>query len=76
MNGAKRSSALPNVPTTLEAGVADAEYPIWLGLFLPAKTPREIVDKLNRETLKALQEPKVRDKLAALGLRADGHDAR
>ena len=67
MNGAKRSAALPNVPTTLEAGFANAEYPIWLGLFLPAKTPRAIVDRLNRETLKALQEPKVRDKLAALG---------
>jgi tripartite-type tricarboxylate transporter receptor subunit TctC len=67
VNGAKRSAALPDVPTTLEAGFADAEYPIWLGVFLPAKTPREIVDKLNRETLKALQEPKVRNKLAALG---------
>ncbi len=67
VNGDKRSAALPNVPTTLEASVADAEYPIWLGVFLPAKTPREIVDKLNRETLKALQEPKVRDKLTGLG---------
>jgi tripartite-type tricarboxylate transporter receptor subunit TctC len=67
VNGAKRSPALPDVPTTLEAGFADAEYPIWLGMFLPAKTPRDIVDKLNRETLKALQEPKVRDKLTALG---------
>ena len=67
VNGAKRSATLPNVPTTSEAGFANAEYPIWLGMFLPAKTPREIVDKLNRETLKALQEPKVRDKLAALG---------
>jgi tripartite-type tricarboxylate transporter receptor subunit TctC len=68
VNGSKRAAALPDVPTTLEAGVANAEYPIWLGLFLPAKTPHEIVDKLNRETLKALQEPKVRDKLAALGV--------
>ena len=67
VNGAKRSAVLPNVPTTLEAGVADAEYPIWLGLFVPAETPRQIVDKLNRETLKALLEPKVRDKLTALG---------
>ena len=67
VNGAKRSAALPNVPTTLEAGFANAEYPIWLGMFLPAKTPRDIVDKLNRETLKVLQAPKVRDKLAALG---------
>ena len=41
---------------------------MWLGLFLPAKTPRGIVDKLHRETLKALQEPKVRDRLAKLGV--------
>jgi len=68
VNGAKRSAALPEVPTTLEAGFADAEYPAWFGLFLPAKTPRDIVDKLNRETLKALQAPKQREKLAALGL--------
>jgi len=39
-----------------------------LGMFLPARTPRDIVDRLNRETLKALQEPKVRDKLASLGV--------
>jgi tripartite-type tricarboxylate transporter receptor subunit TctC len=68
VNGAKRSAALPDVPTTLEAGFANAEYPIWFGLFLPAKTPRDIVDKLHRETLKALQAPKVRDKLATLGV--------
>jgi tripartite-type tricarboxylate transporter receptor subunit TctC len=67
VNSAKRSAALPDVPTTQEAGFNNAEYPTWFGLFLPAKTPREIVDKLHRETFKALQEPKVRDKLAALG---------
>ena len=38
------------------------------GVFLPAKTPRDIVDKLHDETLKALQTPKVRDKLATLGV--------
>ncbi|MBK6971935.1 MAG: tripartite tricarboxylate transporter substrate binding protein [Sterolibacteriaceae bacterium] len=68
VNGKKRSSLLPEVPTTLEAGFANAEYPFWLGIFLPAKTPRDIVDRLHRETLKALQEPKVRDKLARLGI--------
>lgn len=67
VNSSKRSVALPEVPTTTEAGFNNAEYPTWFGLFLPAKTPREIVDKLHRETVKALQEPKVRDKLAALG---------
>ncbi len=68
VNGAKRSAALPDVPTTLEAGIANAEYPIWFGLFLPAKTPRDIVDKLHRETLKALQEPKTSERLATLGV--------
>ena len=68
MNGAKRSTALPEVPTTLEAGYADAEYPIWFGLFLPAKTPRDVVDTLNRETLKALQMPKLRERLAQMGV--------
>lgn len=68
VNSANRSAALPDVPTTLEAGFSNAEYPIWFGLFLPAKTPRDIVDKLHDETIKALQTPKLRDKLAALGV--------
>lgn len=68
VNGAKRAAALPDVPTTLEAGFANAEFPIWFGLFLPAKTPRNIVDKLHDETLEALQAPRVRDRLAALGV--------
>lgn len=67
VNGIKRAAALPDVPTTLEAGFANAEYPFWLGLFLPARTPRVIVDNLHRETLKALRAPKVRDRLATLG---------
>jgi len=68
VNTEKRSPALPDVPTLREAGIRDAEYPIWFGLFAPARTPREIVERLNRETLKAVQAPKVRDKLAALGV--------
>jgi tripartite-type tricarboxylate transporter receptor subunit TctC len=68
VNSAERSSALPDVPTTSEAGFTNAEYPFWIGIFLPAKTPREIVEKLHDATLKALQAPKVKDKLAALGV--------
>lgn len=67
VNGATRSAVLPDVPTIAEAGFADAEYPTWFALLLPAGTPRDIVDKLHRETLKALQEPRVRERLAALG---------
>lgn len=66
VNGASRTAALPDVPTTQEAGFNEAEYPIWYGLFVPAKTPRDIVDRLYRETLKALQAPKVQERLAAL----------
>jgi tripartite-type tricarboxylate transporter receptor subunit TctC len=67
VNGAKRAAALPDVPTTLEAGFADAEYPIWFGLFLPAKTPRDIVDKLHAESQKAMQVPAVQERLAKVG---------
>jgi tripartite-type tricarboxylate transporter receptor subunit TctC len=41
---------------------------MWLGVLVPARTPRGIVDKLNREILKALQEPKVKERLASLGV--------
>lgn len=68
VNSAKRTAALPDVPTTQEAGFANAECPIWFGVFLPAKTPRDIIDRLNSETLKALQSPKVHEKMAALGV--------
>jgi len=68
VNGDQRSAALPEVPTTREAGFRDAEYPIWFGLFAPAGTPREIVERLNRETLKAVQSPRVREKFASLGV--------
>lgn len=66
VNGASRTAALPDVPTTQEAGFKDAEYPIWYGLFVPAKTPRDIVNKLHSETVKALQAPKVQERIAAL----------
>jgi tripartite-type tricarboxylate transporter receptor subunit TctC len=68
VNGSKRSAALPDVPTTAEAGFIDAEYPFWIGMFLPAKTPRPIVDKLHGEVVKALETPSVRSKLAGLGV--------
>jgi tripartite-type tricarboxylate transporter receptor subunit TctC len=66
VNGINRTAALPNVPTTREAGFREAEYPIWYGLFLPVKTPRDVIDRLHRETLKALQAPKARERLATL----------
>jgi tripartite-type tricarboxylate transporter receptor subunit TctC len=70
VNGTKRSATLPNVPTLQEASYADAEYPIWFGLFAPARTPGSIIEKLNHETLKVLQSPGLREKLSGLGVEA------
>jgi len=67
MGSSRHSSALPNVPTTLEAGIPDSDYNFWVGLFVPAKTPREIIDKLHQETVKALQSPEVRAVFAKQG---------
>lgn len=63
----KRSSVLPDVPTTAEAGVAGAEYSFWIGMLVPAKTPRPIIERLYAETQAALASPEVRDRLAKLG---------
>jgi tripartite-type tricarboxylate transporter receptor subunit TctC len=70
VNVSSRSTLLPEVPTFREAGIEDAEYPIWFALFVPANTPSHIVNRLHRETLNALQKPETRDKLAALGVDA------
>jgi tripartite-type tricarboxylate transporter receptor subunit TctC len=64
----KRSSALPDVPTTIEAGFPDSDYTYWNGLLVPAKTPRAIVDRLHAETQKVLRLPAVIEKLKPLGV--------
>ena len=66
----KRASALPDVPTTLESGFSDSDYTFWIGAFAPAKTPKEIVEKLNREMAAAVASPAVREKLLTLGVEA------
>jgi tripartite-type tricarboxylate transporter receptor subunit TctC len=68
VNSRSRAGALPDVPTTLEAGFAGSDYPIWWGLFSPTRTPRAVVDKLHLEALKALETPKVQEKRAMLGI--------
>jgi tripartite-type tricarboxylate transporter receptor subunit TctC len=66
----QRASALPDVPTTLESGFPDSDYTFWIGMFAPARTPKEIVDRLNAEMAKAVADPAVREKLATLGVEA------
>jgi tripartite-type tricarboxylate transporter receptor subunit TctC len=68
VNSVTRPPELPDVPTTLEAGYRDAEFPIWLGMFAPVKTPPGIVAKLHAETLKALQMAATQERLAMAGV--------
>ena len=66
--GSRRSPVLPNVPTIVEAGVPNADYSLWFGMFVPAKTPRDIVHRLNRETVQALATAELKEKLAKIGV--------
>ena len=64
-----RSPSLPDVPTMVEAGLkADAIYPYYAGVFVSSKTPNEIAQKLHDEIAKALKDPTVAQKLAAIGV--------
>lgn len=64
---AKRSTALPDVPTVAEAGVPGFVFDFWIGLLAPAKTPRPIVNKLNAEVRKVMAQPDVIERMAKLG---------
>jgi tripartite-type tricarboxylate transporter receptor subunit TctC len=64
---AKRTQALPEVPSIAEAGVAGYEATQWFGVLAPAGTPRPIIDRLNQELVKMLRTPEMRDRLTADG---------
>ena len=64
----ERIASLPDVPTGIEAGVPGFAMPVWYGMFAPAGTPREIVSRLGRELLKALETPDLRERFAVLGV--------
>jgi tripartite-type tricarboxylate transporter receptor subunit TctC len=67
VSSARRSPALPEVPTMAEVGLPDAEFDFWIGVLAPAQTPRAIVYRLNFEIARALQMPEVLERLANLG---------
>ena len=73
--GAKRSAALPEVPTFMESGVTDFDVSSWVGIFLPARTSRAIVERLQREITAVLRTPAVRERYAALGIEPVGNTA-
>jgi tripartite-type tricarboxylate transporter receptor subunit TctC len=70
VTSAKRSPALPNVPTMEEAGLKGQEADTLQGVLVPAGTPKEIIDLLYREIVKIVQEPDVKEKFATLGFEA------
>jgi tripartite-type tricarboxylate transporter receptor subunit TctC len=63
----KRSPVLPNVPTTIEAGVPNSSYIFWVGIFAPSKTPRKIIDQMNQDIIKIMKEPQIVLQLNKLG---------
>ena len=69
---AKRAKALPNVPTMAEAGVAGNDVSPWFAVFVPAGTPRPIVDKLHKVLTDTLKQPDVAARLESIGAEAVG----
>lgn len=67
-SGKKRSPALPNLPTMEESGVKNFEYAPWYGVFMPAGTPADVVQKMHDAINQALADPAIADKLSKQGI--------
>ncbi len=67
VTGRERSAALPGVPTVAESGVPGYEVSAWFGIFAPAGTPTAVIGTLNAETVKALRQPDLRERMASQG---------
>ncbi len=68
VSSSRRASSLPAVPTTTDVGLTGSTFEFWVGLFLPAKTPSDIVTRLHKEVAIALETPTVRENFAKLGV--------
>lgn len=62
-----RASTLPDVPTSIEAGLPASDYTLWVGMIVPMATPTAVVKRLNEEALKALASPELKERMAKLG---------
>jgi tripartite-type tricarboxylate transporter receptor subunit TctC len=67
VSGRKRAAALKDVPTTIEAGLPNSDYEFWIGVFVPAKTPKPVQEKIHAEIKKALNNPVIKEQMAKLG---------
>jgi tripartite-type tricarboxylate transporter receptor subunit TctC len=66
VSSSKRSAALPDVPTTVEAGFPNSNYDVWVGMMVNAKTPKPIVQKLHDAMVQAIESPEVAEAFRAL----------
>ena len=64
----RRTDHLPAIPTTVEAGLPNSSYDVWIGMFVPAKTPQPIVSRLAEETAKALRSPEVKERYVTMAM--------
>jgi tripartite-type tricarboxylate transporter receptor subunit TctC len=76
VSGAKRSPAMPQVPTVSESGVKGFEVTGWYGVFVPAGTPQDIIARLHKEVVRALSLPEVRERLSTEGAELVGNSPR
>lgn len=72
VTSAKRSIVMPDIPTIAESGYPGFEAGVWYGLFAPAQTPAALITRLNAETVKAMSQPDVREKLAGFAIETIG----
>jgi tripartite-type tricarboxylate transporter receptor subunit TctC len=68
----KRSAVFPDVPTMVESGFKGFEVDSWYAMFVPAKTPQTIIDRLNKATVNVLAQPEVKERLLGQGAEAVG----
>ena len=68
VSSTKRASALPDVPTTVEAGFPNSDFDFWIGAMVTKQTPRPIVEKIHAEVLKALDSAVVKDRMSKMGV--------
>jgi len=72
VTSAKRHPSWPDIPTFNELGMPDLEVPVWSAFFAPAGTPAAVIERLNKATLRAIQDPEIRTRFAAMGLQPEG----
>jgi tripartite-type tricarboxylate transporter receptor subunit TctC len=73
VTGAKRSTAMPELPTVAESGVKGYQHASWVGMLAPAKTPKPVIDRLHAESVKILNRDEIRKVFLKQGLETEGN---